>query len=275
MLIGSVESCALSGTLLLQDDSGSFPLLLTFNYPTSKQNPSDHDCFDLCHLKLGTRIIVTDFTIICEKTINLSSTDAPSSDITMYLHVTDFYVLPDIPASSGTVDARNTESSFLLRDREDGNSNVVYFRVVNKNCSMVSSSSRLEFSCQALAYTKFTSPTGQSKIMKDDKNLSIQKDETVMSIVVHFGGHAYKWHPLIQVGYTYEVALKDPCNGVLPSWNVLSKNLVLSVTEDMSVKLVEGGGGECGGCDVGDISLRLLLPGFPTRTNPQSTNSTK
>ena len=277
--MGIVDSCETSGSLLLRDTSGSFPLVLTFDLPSSSKRNQPIPAADVTEkisqlslINLGTKIVVTDFVVIFEKTVNLTSTDAPSSDILIYLHITDFFVVPKsltTPSIPGKLTPSQADCSFLVKDKENGEESKIYFRTLTKNMTVVSASGHLEFTCQALVHANLDAlphPLGIQENVED----GVDQKEEVMTIAIYFGGKAYKWFPLIQTGCAYELCLKDSSDGVLPSWGVLMKNRVLKVNEDMEIRIMEGELETSSGSDVGDVSRRLLLPAFPTRMCVQS-----
>lgn len=305
VLVGVIDSCESSGSLLLQDNTGSLPLILTFDLPPSAKctqpRPSvvskPDQVSKLSHLPLGTKVIVTDFVVIFEKTVNLSSTDGPSSDILIYLHLMDFSIVPKSPPSPRKLTPQGS-SSFLIRDLENADNKVIYFKTVTKNVPVISAAGHLEFSCRALIRNDLKTPSNK---LRRDRNIEEEQEgegdkggaekmkgkEEMMDIVVHFGGAAFKLYPLVQVGHLYEISLREgSCGDVLPCRQVLSKNRLLNVSGDMEVRLVEegweeevveeGGMERCGsrGCDVADICRRLMFPAFSTRMGSEFNTTT-
>lgn len=286
MLVGTLQGCSKSGSLFLQDSTGHFPVLLTStsHFPL-KHNRSPATINDasggggddpsmLSHIQFGTKIMVTDFLVIFEKTINLSSTDAPSSDVTAYLHIVSFNIIP-CSSSSPSIRSRSSDHpSFLVR--EDGEDEVLFFRVLNKNVSVISSANQLEFTCQALVHLDLELLLPHSLGCTLKKKPTREKKEMVkkvLKVAIYFGGDAYKWFSLINNGCTYSISLVT--DGVLPSWDILKRNLVLRVREDMEIKLLREDVDFSSSHDVADISSQLLLPSLSTRVCVESAGETR
>lgn len=284
MLVGTLHGCSKSGSLLLQDSTGQFPVLLTSTSHVSLKHvtlPASSDVircrgeepFRLSHVQFGTNIIVTDFLIIFEKTVNLSSTDAPASEITAYLHIISFDIVSassPSPSLASRSKSFHEPPSFLIRE-DKSEDKILFFRILNKNGSVVSSACRLEFTCQALVHPNLDMLL--LHLLEEGRKKMLVKE--VLKIAVYFGGDAYKWFSLISNGCTYSLSLSNSSDGVLPSWDVLKKNLVLCVREDMEIKLVREDLKFTCACDVADISHQLLLPLFPTLVCIESTAETR
>ena len=221
--------------------------------------------------------MVTDFFVVYEKTVNLTSTtDSSASDNTVvYLHIIDFFVVPESFGSCNQV-IPSVESSFLARNYDNGEKPIC-FRILTKNAAVISALGHLEFTCQAILHAN--SEQLQSNQVRRSCGGKAENDSTnekLINIAVHFGGNAFKWFPIVQAGSVYEISLReDCCDEVLPSLSVLKKNMLLTVTEDMVLSLVEEESESCRSCDVGDISRRLFLPPFSTRACSQPTSTSK
>ena len=287
--MGTLQGCSESGSLVLQDSTGQFPVLLTstnsqtLNYPSSLENTrspaTNNSCKDwredpskLSHIRFGTKIIVTDFFIIFEKTINLSCTNVPSSGVTAYIHIISFRVVScstPTPSLRSETNSFHEYPSFLVRE-DVSDSKVLFFKVLNKNISVVSSAGQLEFTCQALIHSNLDALSLEYN--SDKKDMREEKNEVVLKLAIHFGGDAYKWFSVINNGSVYSLSFyTSSSDSVLPSWNVLMRNLTLSVQEDMEIKLVREDPKFADACDVVDISCQLLLPRFPTLVCVDST----
>jgi len=224
--------------------------------------------------------MVTDFLVIFEKTLNLSSADSSSTDtstVSMYLHIINFFVVPELLGSSNQGAATHVESSFLARN-SDKSEKTIYFRILTKNATVISASGHLEFTCQAVLHTS-TEELLQCHQIKPNCERMAEKNvinKRLISVVIHFGGSVYKWYPIVQAGNVYEISIReDSCEEVLPSLSIIKKNMLLTVTEDMVVRMVEEETESGITCDVGDISKRLFLPTFSTRACAQPASTTR
>lgn len=292
MLVGTLQGCSKSGSLLLQDSTGAFPILLTSASHTSLKHtgsvPTDDSCGGgreepsrLSHIPFGTKIMVTDFLIVFEKTVNLSCTDAPSAGVTAYLHIVSFSTVScssPTPSLSCKSNCFHERPSFLVNE-EEIDSSILFFRVLNKNVSVVSSTSQLEFTCQALVHSNLAALLPHS-LQRASENMAHMREEVmvdaVLKVAIHFRWDAYKWFSLVSNGCVFSLSFcSSSSDSVLPSLEVLKKNLVLTVKEDMEIKLVQEGFEFTKARDVMDISSQLLLPAFPTLVCVESTASTR
>ena len=283
VLVGTLHGCSRSGSLLLQDSSGQLPVLplssLTSSSSLEHTGPEvTGEVCKLSHVQFGTKIIVTDYLAMFEKTVNLSCTDVPSSDVITYLHIISFNVISSsLPSRSLCSRSNSTgeQSSFLIG--EESHNKTLFFHVLNKNSSIISSVGRLAFNCQALVHSNLDKLKPHNREHAEERKTGKKpRGDRVLQVGVCFDGEAYKWLPVIAKGCVYSLSFcSSASDRMLPSWNVLERNRTLRIDEDMEIKLVWEDLGLNGASDVMDLCCQLFLPPFPTRVYVQSTTETR
>lgn len=269
-----LQGCKRTGQLALFDLTGSFPVVSTVPRPATSF--SSHDGASNPHLAAhcGGRLLITDFWVVVEKTVAQSTTI--DTELQFYLHPVEFSVIPSCPdsAASTGMPVDSQQSSFLVESGE-GENKMLFFRVLNKNTVMTCP--QLKFTCMALIHPdsrKVTAPpvdSSEGGAGEDEGPLEIAIPpgasqggvaEGPLKIAIFFGEGAFRWYSVVCNGCVYSLSFRPRASDmVLPPWKVLKANLSLSVTEDMEVRYVGGGG--CGQ-DVADLIKQLLLPPLKT-----------
>ncbi len=259
-------------------------------------------------------MILADLWVIVERTTSQGSCSAPSSSssssaadagLQLYVHPVTFSVVPPSDTTEGAGQRRlsSTHSSAGDVSVDDGSfligkdeSDVLFFRVINKNAVMADPRCRLKFTCATMVHPDLQTLSaccpgegvdqeneGPGKIGDQEVEGSnivmggreIKGPLQPLQVAIIFGGAAFKWYGMVQNGCTYLLTLHSHASDVpLPSWEVLRTNRTLSITDDMVPQLVSGRGGRGKDVlDVSDLAKQLLLPPLKTLCPFQETST--
>ena len=300
-LVGDLGGCDRSGFLVLRDRTGAIPVIPILPKWSCPTPTTDHKV-DLSRVPLthyGNKLIVSDFWIILEKSTDQNCSNISPPDVCVSIHPIESTV---IPVSCDSVERgkdgvsksfQATAESFLFSDGDDADQ-TLYFKVLNKNIVTINSFQKREFTCQVLihpcldtlinfsevrcagssSWSECAIRSGGSTSSSEERPSSTSDTDfgkKPLRVAMFFSEAVFKWFSLISNECVYSLGLMEEASDlVLPTWSVLEKNLSLTVTEDMVIKLLS----IFDGCvlDVADLTKQLLLPSFQTTSlsNPSS-----
>lgn len=232
----------------------------------------DTSLSELAVANYGSRLLITDFWIIVERTIAQSGLALPpsaassclDSELQVYLHPVAFTAVSAPPTSPAPLAEANSSVSLLgsfIVSTAVGERKILYFQVQNKNVTMTDPVHGLKFTCIALIYHDALVLSDWKKPEAGSDEGEGESGEHPLEVAIFFRGDAFKWYSVVCGGCMYSLRLRpDSADMVLPSWEVLAKNRSLTVTSDMVVQYVGGRG--TGGCvqDVAELVRQLHMP---------------
>ena len=230
---------------------------------------------ELAVANYGSRLLVTDFLVIVERTLAQSGLALPSSvspcldtDLQLYLHPVAFTAVSAPPASPalGKADTSGSLLGSFIVSTAEGERKVLYFQVRNKNIAMSDPVYGFKFTCIALVHydTLVLSNWSEGRSESEgraESEVGEEGCEHPLEIAIFFRGEAFKWYSVVCSGSVYSLKLGPKSSDVsLPPWKVLATNRSLTVTEDMVVQYVGGHGTGRRVQDVADLVRQLHVP---------------
>ena len=217
-----MEGCVKTGHVTITDGSGALPVvcLLTQHGDSSQENILE---------ALGSTVLLSGLTVCVERKTTAQQPGITSSTLSIYIHPQLCSVITESPRSEL--------------------SNVLYFRVVNKNCVVVTALSGMRFSAQV--------QMGESpcSLREEDKCGSSCK---IVDIALCFSEENFRWYSYVINGGVY--SLSSPKK--LPSLTELSQSNFLQVMSDMQLKFIDHSPLQQRVYDVTSLIDRVTLPGF-------------